>query len=66
MNSVWVTPEIEAERLDHMCCIAEKTEGVGRFPVERACAEDASLMHGLHGWLAVFVGGAEEHPCRSR
>ena len=40
--------------------IAGEAEGVARFPVERAGAEDASLMHGLHGGLAVLVGRAEE------
>ena len=41
-----------------MTCVAsEQAEGVARFPVQRARAEDAALVHGLHGRLAVFVGG---------
>ena len=52
----------EAERLDDL--LVNLAEGYARrsIPVERTRAEDATLMHGLHGRLAVFVGCAEECP----
>ena len=59
-------PGDEAERFDDVGVHSDEAKGFARFPVETVGTEDAALMHGLHGRLAVFVGRAEERSCRSR
>ena len=50
----------EAERFDDVSVDAGEAHDVAGLSVESAGAEDSSLMHGLHGWLAILEGGVEE------
>ena len=54
-------PGDQAKGLNDLAMEAGDCDRVWRVRREGAGAEDATLVHGLHGWLAVLIRGTEEY-----